>query len=232
MDFTSSAFVEEFSNNHAASRTANQHRDGDIARRATGLCVHVPESARVGAAIIAITPRSHNPFAARRVDLLGAAFYSGNGMQLQIGRAGAETHRALTDIAHAAKRHWGYPEHWMERWRDVLTITPDYIADNEVYVARAGDEIVGFYALIDGGVKATLDHLWLLPSQMGAGMGRSLFNHAMAAARRLGAEEVEVEADPNAFGFYERMGATPVGENVYEIDGQPRVLPLLIYKLV
>jgi GNAT superfamily N-acetyltransferase len=152
-------------------------------------------------------------------------------MQLRIEKAGREAHLALTEIAHAAKRHWGYPERWMQLWRDTLTITPDYIADNEVYLARAGEQVVGFYALLGSGAKLTLDHLWLVPSQIGAGIGRKLFDHAITTARRLGAAEVEVEADPNATGFYERMGATRVGENVYEMDGQPRILPLLIYTL-
>jgi hypothetical protein len=38
---------------------------------------------------------------------------------------------------------------------------------------------------------------------------------------------VGIEADPNAEGFYKRMGASHVGEIVYEIDGRERVLPLL-----
>ena len=152
-------------------------------------------------------------------------------MNLRIEKAGEELHGELTGIAHAAKRHWGYPERWMELWRDVLTITPNYIAENEVYVARLEDEVVGFYALVGSGAKVTLDHLWLSPAQIGTGIGRTLFNHAMATARQLGAEEMEVEADPNALGFYERMGGRRVGENVYDLDGQPRVLPLLVYKL-
>ena len=152
-------------------------------------------------------------------------------MQVQIERATSKTHRRLSEIAHAAKRHWGYPEAWMREWRDALTITPEFIADNEVYAASVGDEIVGFYALVGNGAKVTLDHLWLLPSQMGAGIGRQLFNHAMATARRRGAIEVEIEADPNAASFYERVGATRVGENVYELEGQPRRLPLMIYRI-
>ena len=152
-------------------------------------------------------------------------------MTVQIEKAGIEMHQTLTDIAHAAKRHWGYPERWIEHWRDTLTITPDFIADNEVFVARVEDEIVGFYALIGSGARVTLDHLWLSPLQIGKQIGKRLFTHAMATAKELGAAEVEVEADPNAVGFYERMGAIRVGENVYELEGQPRILPLLIYRL-
>jgi len=152
-------------------------------------------------------------------------------MTVQIEKACMEMHRTLTEIAYAAKRHWGYPERWIEHWRDTLTITPDYIADNQVFVARVENEIVGFYALMGSGARVTLDHLWLSPLQMGKQIGKRLFTHAMATAKELGAAEVEVEADPNAVGFYERMGAMRVGENVYELEGQPRILPLLIYRL-
>lgn len=152
-------------------------------------------------------------------------------MEHYIERACTESHHRLTEIAHAAKRHWGYPERWMQLWRDALTITPDYISGNEVYIARVGEEVVGFYALEGSGARLTLDHLWLAPAQIGTGLGRTLFTHAVALARQMGAMEIEIEAEPNATGFYERMGATRVGENVYELEGQPRILPLLIYKL-
>jgi GNAT superfamily N-acetyltransferase len=152
-------------------------------------------------------------------------------MQILIERAGPQAHGQLSEIAHAAKRHWGYPEAWMRQWHDALTITPEFIAENEVYAARGDDETVGFYALVGSGAKVTLEHLWVRPAQIGAGIGRKLFNHAAQTAQRLGATEIEIEADPNAVTFYERMGATRVGENVYELEGQPRRLPLMIYQL-
>ena len=52
--------------------------------------------------------------------------------------------------------------------------------------------------------------------------------------RRLAARHPEqtaplslLEADPNAEGFYRRMGARRVGETTYELDGRERILPLL-----
>ncbi len=72
-----------------------------------------------------------------------------------------------------------------------------------------------------------LEHLWLLPEKMGLGLGRALFEHAARRAASLGAEILRIEADPNAEGFYLRMGAARVGEIVYELEGRERVLPLL-----
>lgn len=72
-----------------------------------------------------------------------------------------------------------------------------------------------------------LDHLWVSPENIGSGIGRSLFEHAVYRAAILGAEALEIESDPNAEGFYQRMGAERTGENVLDIEGQSRTLPLL-----
>jgi predicted N-acetyltransferase YhbS len=65
---------------------------------------------------------------------------------------------------------------------------------------------------------------------MGRGIGRALFEHAVEESRRLGHRSLRIEADPNAEGFYARMGARRVGETIAEIEGQRRELPLLLYE--
>ena len=66
---------------------------------------------------------------------------------LRIRKASPEDAGSLTQIAHDAKRHWGYPEHWIKHWQDDLTISPDFIVANQVFVAEQDDQILGFYAL-------------------------------------------------------------------------------------
>mgnify|MGYP003337409735 CR=1 FL=1 len=51
--------------------------------------------------------------------------------QMTILRAQPEDHQVLTEIAHAAKRHWGYPESWIEEWRYFLTVLPEDIANKD-----------------------------------------------------------------------------------------------------
>jgi GNAT superfamily N-acetyltransferase len=133
----------------------------------------------------------------------------------------------LTEIAHDAKRHWGYPEHWINHWQNDLTISPDFIAGNEVYVAESAGELLGFYALIIRKEKAELDHMWVAPAHIGTGVGKELFLHAMQRAARKNVSEVEILSDPNAEGFYRKMGAHRIGETASEIDGEPRALPRL-----
>jgi len=146
-------------------------------------------------------------------------------MDIQIRRTKPDEAAVLTEIAHAAKRYWGYSENWIEHWKDDLTITPDFIANNEMYVAVAGEEIAGCCALVLSDPQAELEHMWIRPEHMGNGVGRALFQQIVKRAAQLGATGLELSSDPNAEGFYKRMGATRVGEVRAEIEGQPRVLP-------
>ena len=129
-------------------------------------------------------------------------------------RALSEEAGRLSEIALQAKRHWGYPEDWINLWRDDLTITPDFITANEVYVADDGDDILGFCAVTLHEGKAELEHMWVRPEHIGTGLGRKLFTHVMERATALKAHALEISADPNAAGFYERLGARQAVVNV------------------
>lgn len=149
---------------------------------------------------------------------------------MQIVRAKTQDADALTEIAHAAKRHWGYPERWIHSWRDILTMRPEFIAVNVTYSAMEDDRAVGFYLLTTESDGMHLDHLWITPHAMGRGIGRALFEHAVEQARSLGHRALKIEADPNAEGFYQRMGARRVGVSVTNIEDERRELPLLLYE--
>jgi len=141
-------------------------------------------------------------------------------------RPAAETEASvLTKVALDAKRYWGYPEHWIKHWESDLTISSDFILDNHVYVAEEDGQIQGFYALIVSGDRAELDHMWVAPACIGTGVGKALFLDAMERAAALKVLAVEISADPNAAGFYRRMGATDVGETDASFDGVTRKLP-------
>jgi GNAT superfamily N-acetyltransferase len=150
---------------------------------------------------------------------------------MKIVRAKPEDADVLTEIAFAAKRHWGYPERWIQSWRDILTISPEFIAANVAYSAIEDDRVVGFYLFTTESDGLHLDHLWIMPSAMGRGIGRALFEHAVEQASALGFRAIKIEADPNAEGFYQRMGARRIGIQVTEIEGERRELPLLIYQM-
>ena len=147
---------------------------------------------------------------------------------MMIRRATAAEAALLTTIALDAKRYWGYPEHWIKHWEADLTITAEFIRDNHVYVAESDGEVRGFYALcVTGADAAELEHMWVTPACIGTGVGKELFLDAMERAAALEVRGVEISADPNAAGFYERMGAKQIGEVDAPMDGQARKLPRL-----
>jgi GNAT superfamily N-acetyltransferase len=150
---------------------------------------------------------------------------------VEIVRARPEDADALTAIAFAAKRHWGYPERWIQTWHDILTMRPEFIAGNVTSCAMEDGRAAGFYVLTIESDGMHLDHLWILPAAMGRGIGRALFEHAVAEAKALGFHTIKIEADPNAEGFYRRMGAVRVGTHVSQVDGEERQLPLLEFHI-
>jgi GNAT superfamily N-acetyltransferase len=148
-------------------------------------------------------------------------------MMSEIRRAVPEDAATLTEISHAAKRYWGYPEHWIQHWSNDITITPEFITENEVYVATNREGILGFYAFVVADAQAELEHMWIRPEHIGAGIGKELFVHAMQRAAALSVAAVGITADPNAEGFYQHLGAKRIGAESSEIDGKTRLLPRL-----
>ena len=150
---------------------------------------------------------------------------------MQILRAKPDDAATLTEIAFAAKRHWGYPERWIDSWSHLLCVQPGFIAEHETYAAYVDGRPVGFYSLSRGTDRMCLDHLWVLPQAMRRGVGRALFVHAVQRVREAGFDALEIESDPNAAGFYERMGACRVATTVTELEGRSRELPILVYEI-
>jgi len=93
---------------------------------------------------------------------------------MTIRRALPDEAATLTQIAGDAKRYWGYPEHWINHWESDLTISPEFIRNNHVYVAEEDGEIRGFYALPACADKAELEHMCVAPQWFGTGIGKEL----------------------------------------------------------
>ncbi len=149
---------------------------------------------------------------------------------MSIVRARLEHADILTQITIAAKRHWNYPEHWIQFWLPALTISPEYISRNGTWLATLSDAPVAYYSLRQEDNELWLDNLWVLPEHMGKGIGKILFNHALERSQEYGTSVLKIEADPNAESFYEHMGALKVYETFTEIGGNLRILPVMEYR--
>ena len=150
---------------------------------------------------------------------------------MHIIRAQPNEAATLSAIAWAAKASWDYPSDWLQQWREQLTITPVFIAENETFGAITNRQTVAFHALVQSADVLRLEHLWVSPDWMGQGIGRALFRHAAKRAAARGALSLTIEADPNAEPFYRRMGAVRRGVIATEIDGRRRDLPILTVDL-
>jgi GNAT superfamily N-acetyltransferase len=147
-----------------------------------------------------------------------------------IRKARARDCADLTRIAHRAKRFWGYPKKLMRLWGDTLTITPEFVSSHQVYCAARGADLLGFYALSISGATCELEHMWVAPEHMRAGVGHLLFAHLRKRVAVSGAMRLRIASDPHAEGFYRRMGARRVGKEASRPAG--RFLPVLVLRTV
>lgn len=121
----------------------------------------------------------------------------------------------LKAIALTPKGHWGYPESLLEQWAQSGIISPEEIATQLVYKVCAGETAVAWTRLlVPRNQPAFLEDLWVQPAWMGQGLGRQLFQHAAFLAQNHGAQALELDADPHAVPFYQRLGCVIIGESL------------------
>ena len=140
--------------------------------------------------------------------------------EVKIRRSTPDEAHVLTELAMASKQYWGYSEQYMRLWKRGLTFSPEYIEKNPVYAAVHKGTIVGVFAVTRGGAECELAHQWVAPEWIGKGLGRKLFDEALRVARTTGAKTMRIVSDPNAEGFYRKMGARYVGYFPSKPDGR------------
>jgi hypothetical protein len=72
-----------------------------------------------------------------------------------------------------SKAHWGYSEAFLEIVRPMLTFTEHDITANPVYVLEGSDGPAGMYRLLDTPPQGILEDLWVDPTAIGSGLGRT-----------------------------------------------------------
>lgn len=134
------------------------------------------------------------------------------GPGVEIRRPQSDEPERLREIMIASKAHWGYDRDWVVAWvaRD---FSGDALARNETFVADAAGTAVGWAMLVPRGEVGWLEDMWIEPAWIGRGIGTQLFERVASRARELGARRLEWEAEPNATGFYERMGGRHIRDS-------------------
>ncbi len=150
-------------------------------------------------------------------------------MDLQIIKATIEDTERLNHISLASKQHWGYPQDWIDHWREDLKVIPAYFEEHQVIKAEVEDQgeknIVGFCIIGETEQAYEVLHLWVDPPYIGKGYGKVLLNQALEMSMAT-PKDILVEADPNAEAFYQSQGFVTF-DQVKSIYPEGRVLPLM-----
>jgi GNAT superfamily N-acetyltransferase len=130
-----------------------------------------------------------------------------------IRSARADEGPRLKEIAIAAKGFWGYEPDQVRSWADQGDFTPERLQELILFVAESDGHAIGWASLIPKDEVGWLEDLWIDPDWIGKGVGSLLFRRAADHAKTMGARRLEWEAEPNAIGFYEKMGGTYVRQS-------------------
>jgi GNAT superfamily N-acetyltransferase len=132
----------------------------------------------------------------------------------------------LRQVAIAAKAHWGHPHDRVVEWASKGDFSARTLGQLTIWVAEVERrDIAGWASLARREGVAWLEDLWVHPRWMGQGVGSALFAAVADEARRRGASSLEWEAEPNALGFYRRMGGRYLRDSPTTEWG--RVLPIM-----
>ena len=151
-----------------------------------------------------------------------------------------EDAQILTGLSFESKGFWAYPKEYFDVWKPELTITSDYIEKNDVLVFESEGAIVGYYSIVEleNGIEVSvikiekgywLEHMFIAPKYIGRGIGKIMFEHLRKRCEIKGIRQLGILSDPNARGFYEKMGCDYQGEFPSTIAG--RTTPLLVLKV-
>ncbi|MGF1879263.1 GNAT family N-acetyltransferase [Photobacterium frigidiphilum] len=132
----------------------------------------------------------------------------------------------MNKIIELAKRHWDYSDELMDIWLPDLLLNPENLIERTFWIMKENDEILGVFSLssISDGIFE-LEDFWLLPSVMGKGLGRKMFQFVINYLKSNKVEKLVIVSDPNAEGFYQQMGATRVKLVGSKPEG--RMLPVM-----
>jgi ribosomal protein S18 acetylase RimI-like enzyme len=144
---------------------------------------------------------------------------------ISIRDARPEEARALEALQRRSSDVW-------EEYRAQLAAHPDAIApphlaiaERRVRVATDGSgSILGFSVVLPlENDRCELDDLFVEPELMRQGIGRALVHDLIERAHAEGARHVDVIANPNALGFYTRLGFEVSGLESTRFGSAPRM---------
>ena len=136
----------------------------------------------------------------------------------------------LSELTARSKAHWNYSSEQIEKWKDDLTISAEYIDKYEVYKLKEDDKLIGYYSFQSVDYKKVkLDNIFINPEFIGRGYGKILMNHFFKKVKSKGFENIYLDSDPNAEKFYQNLGFKVIGQLENSIKN--RFLPIMELKI-
>jgi GNAT superfamily N-acetyltransferase len=140
-----------------------------------------------------------------------------------IRRALAANLAEINRVIRASKSHWRQPQAYLQAALPLLAVDDAYLAANLCFEVVEGDAVVCFFAIADDDGGKSLDHLWVRPDRLACGIGRLACEHVVALARERRWRRLRVLPEPDAAGFYRRLGFEDTGRRVdSRVPGGPR----------
>lgn len=151
-------------------------------------------------------------------------------MTWKIEKAQPSDAPVLTELTRESKAYWAYSEDQLLLWKDELSVRPEYIQENGVYVLWESGLAQAYYSYKENTQAwVYLDNLFVHPRAMGKGIGKALLLDFEARVQNLAYSLVKLEADPHAETFYQRFLYQTVNRKESSIPG--RYLPIMEKKL-
>lgn len=154
-----------------------------------------------------LQPNSENCWAAEPQDLVSKV------KNIIIRKAKPQDAKLMSEMAVRSKAYWGYSKELLSSWENDLTVTTEFIEKGIGYVAEVNGIMIGYW--VRQAIQSdemTKGFLFIEPEFIGSGCGRLLFDALKEGMRQKGIQSFTFDADPNAVGFYLKMGGEKIGE--------------------
>jgi ribosomal protein S18 acetylase RimI-like enzyme len=110
---------------------------------------------------------------------------------------------------------------------EYLILGPEGLAEGRTHVAEQDGSVVGFATWAETAGAIELEDLFVDPGYRRRGIATALVSRIAEVVRALGAERLEVTANPHALGFYRAAGFADCGTAETVFGTAPRMVLVL-----
>jgi len=137
----------------------------------------------------------------------------------------------LTALVMRSQGSWGYPDAWMDLWRERLTITSEMMEGMVTLIAEDQGVIKGFWCRTPewSVEKPTRGFFFVEPDAIRQGCGRQLFQAMKVELLKRHVDAFSIIVEPKAVPFYLKMGGMKISE--IESNVPIRMLPVIHFDL-